>query len=449
MGYSSRRGHRPQENASKSSHSYIINDPTVSDFLCKCDLPKTAVDISLPQVLKLKIENVDKNPINYVIAIDGGYSEVFVRKEFPSSTITFFQFGVLSFSVTDLEDLGEQPFIDPEDIAKLKNIQRLKLTIPTRNINLKGEKSLTDSVRRALYNFFETKVEGEQLLKTLKWFIFNEYQTPSSQWNLAACPNSQSSLHGVVLDKSKMQNDFTFTCQECGERIFLTDVFRLHEAIDDELGAGGILGYTTVLIEQMLLVHLLRVILNTKPSLLNEIIFIKDGPLAFFGQTANMHKPMRQLANFLLGKYNLYLAGLEKSGPFVDHADEIASKLELGEILLLNNDYIYKYIIPSNADTSAPYARSSYYGGKLIYKTRDGGIHVVTIPVQDEKVVLSPSRKDFQNLDIILNNIEKLRCDMYDSALIPVALVNKLVSLADHPSSKILEKFAKDGVGYG
>jgi hypothetical protein len=33
---------------------------------------------------------------------------------------------------------------------------------------------------------------------------------------------------------------------------------------------------------------------------------------------------------------------------------------------------------------------------------------------------------------------------MYDNALLPVALVNKLVSLADHPSSKILKKFALD-----
>ena len=104
--------------------------------------------------------------------------------------------------------------------------------------------------------------------------------------------------------------------------------------------------------------------------------------------------------------------------------------------------------VPQQSVISYNASKSSYYGGKLIYKTRDGGIHVVTIPVKDEKVVLSPSRKDFQNLDIILSNIEKLRCDMYDSALIPVALVNKLVSLADHPSSKILEKFAKDGVGY-
>ena len=42
----------------------------------------------------------------------------------------------------------------------------------------------------------------------------------------------------------------------------------------------------------------------------------------------------------------------------------------------------------------------------------------------------------------MLANVAKLKCDMYDNALLPVALVNKLVSLADHPSSKILQKFA-------
>jgi hypothetical protein len=48
----------------------------------------------------------------------------------------------------------------------------------------------------------------------------------------------------------------------------------------------------------------------------------------------------------------------------------------------------------------------------------------------------------FHNLQAILTNVEKLRCDMYDNALLPVALANKLVSLSDHPSSKILQKFA-------
>ena len=54
-----------------------------------------------------------------------------------------------------------------------------------------------------------------------------------------------------------------------------------------------------------------------------------------------------------------------------------------------------------------------------------------------------PTENDFKNLDCILFNVEKLKCDMYENALFPVALVNKLVSLSDHPSSEILQKFAK------
>jgi len=343
-------------------------------------------------------------------------------------------------------EISKQAFIDPEDIAKLKNIQRLKLTIPTKNITFDGQRSLTHSVRKALYDFFMDEPKGEPLIETLRWFIFEEYGSVVPKWNLATCPNPDVEHHSVILDKSKMQKGYSFECDHCGEEIYLTDVFRLHEAIDDEIGAGGILGYLTTLIEQVILIHLIRLILKTKPSLFSEILFIKDGPLAFFGQTANMHKPMRKLANYLLGKHDLFLAGLEKSGVFVEHADEISKRLRPGEILLLDNEYIYKYIIPGKADPNKPYARTSYYGGKLIYKSKDERIYVVTIPVDNEKVVLSPAKQDFKNIDIILRNIEKLKCDMYDSSLIPVALVNKLVSLADHPSSVILEKFAKIGI---
>jgi hypothetical protein len=69
----------------------------------------------------------------------------------------------------------------------------------------------------------------------------------------------------------------------------------------------------------MILVHLIPTVLRTKPALLEEILFIKDGPLAFFGQTANMHQPMRSLVMFLFERPDLYLAGLEKSGAFVEH----------------------------------------------------------------------------------------------------------------------------------
>jgi hypothetical protein len=44
-------------------------------------------------------------------------------------------------------------------------------------------------------------------------------------------------------------------------------------------------------------------------------------------------------------------------------------------------------------------------------------------------------------------NIQKLKCDMYDDAIVPVALANKLVSLANHPSKVLLEKFATSAMG--
>lgn len=438
MGYTSRRGKRPNENASKSAHSHVINDISVQEFLAECDLPKRGGDVSLSDDRILAYEPVPDNPIRHVIAVDGGYQEVTVQTEFPSATICFFQIGALIFSVDDLDDIDKQAFIDPDDMAKLKHIQRLKLTMPVRNITKKTESTLTASVRRALYDFFRQKMDDGSLMDTLRWFIFQEYGTLESQWTLASCPVCEQTKIPLMLENMKV--DYTFACTQCGGEILLTDVFRLHEVIDDDLGAGGILGYVSTTVEQLVLVHLIRIILKTKPALMSQILFIKDGPLAFFGQTANMHKPMRDLVGFLFQRHNLYLAGLEKSGAFVEHADEIAEKLVNGTVLLLDNDYIYKYITPGKADPNNPYGRTSYYSNKLIFKTAGGGMHVASLPTLD--VLASPVESDFHNLWAILTNIEKLKCDMYDNALIPVALANKLVSLANHPSSRILQKFA-------
>jgi hypothetical protein len=70
-----------------------------------------------------------------------------------------------------------------------------------------------------------------------------------------------------------------------------------------------------------------RVVVIHQPALIKRILFIKDDPLAFFGQTANLHKPMRRLVTYIFAKHDLYLAGLEKSGPFVDHVAEISKRL--------------------------------------------------------------------------------------------------------------------------
>jgi hypothetical protein len=441
MAYSSKQGKRPNEYASKTSHSHIVNDSSVISFLERCTIPKKNEEIEIHKEQLLNINPIIQNPILHIIAIDGGYEEIPVRTEFPSSTICFFQFGALVFNISDLESLEDQPFIDPSDMSKLKEIQRFKLTLPVRNINLKDQDTLTYSIRRTIFDFFNQNMgEDDTLIETLRWFIFHEYEKKIDTWVLGSCPVCR--VASVPLNRSQISKSYTFVCPSCGGQIYLTDIFRLHEAIDDELGASGILGYVTTTIEQILLVHIIRLILNIKPQLLEQTLFIKDGPLAFFGQTANMHKPMRDLVSYLFEFHNLYLSGLEKSGPFVEHADEIRDKLLPSSVLLLDNEYIYSYILPGKADPANPYGRSTNYGNKIIFKTKKGSMYIVSLPIA--KIISKPIESDFRNLNVVLTNIEKLKCDMYDNALLPVALANKLVSLANVPSSRILKRFSKN-----
>jgi len=442
MGYISKHGRRPMEQASKAAHGYIIKDAEVSEYLSKCVLPKYADQVDMSKINLFKLEE-QQNPIKFIIAIDGGYTEIPVKKEFPSAMLAFFQFGALIFSVSDLDEITCKPFIEPEDIAKLKEIQRFKLAVPTKNITLKDSTTLINTIRKTIYDFFMRSVDKDRFIETLLWFLYEEYDGGIESWTLARCPICEKP--SIEINKKDVNKEFICKCQYCNGDIYLTDVFRLHEAIDNEIGAGGVLGYLTNLLEQMILIHLIRVVLRTKPSLLSEILFIKDGPLAFFGQTANMHMPMRRLVQYLTKNQNLFLAGLEKSGAFVEHADEIARKLDDDSVLILDNVYIYKYILPGKADPTNPYGRTTYYGNKIIYKTNEDRVYVVTIPTKE--VLSFPKKEDLINVEPILLNIKKLRCDMYDSALVPIALVNNLVSLANHPSAVILEKFAKKSIG--
>jgi hypothetical protein len=445
MGFSSRTGRRPAEYASKSAHGHLALDQAVQSFLKTCQLPKLAGEVKLSEHGCVAFEPPAKDPITHVIALDSGYQEVQVRKEFPSATVCFFQFGELLFGIEDLERLEASAFIDPEDMARLRTIQRRKLVLPVRNITLKGEATLTHSVRRAVYEFFTHEEDDPPVIESLRWFLYREYDAaPDPIWTLASCPHCGQ--RHIPLDRAAISPESTFACPNCQGTIYLTDVLRLHEAIDDELGAGGILAYVATAIEQLLLVHNVRAVLEElKPAMLGNLLFIKDGPLAFFGQTANLHKPMRQLASFLFKNHNLYLAGLEKSGAFVEHAAEIAQLMEGGQVLLLSDEYIHRYIIPGKVDAANPYGASTYYGAKLIFKTSDGRMYVLTLPTEQLKAAYQP--EDFPNLQTVLANVAKLKCDMYDNALLPVALVNKLVSLADHPSSKILQKFAIESLG--
>ena len=445
MGTTSRSS-KPNEWAAKINHTHIINDPFIKNFIGGCSLPKDSDNIVIEDLHTSEFNTQIDNPIEYILAVDGGYTTVEVKNNFPSAQFAFFQFGAVLFKVEDLEALSEKIYIFPEDMQKLHNLQRFKLALPIKNIVTKSESSLKNSIRKAIYDFFMQERDSTCFMETLKWFIFEEYRdTSPNSYTLASNPNLDVSTGGIDLNLASMRPDYTFDSDD-GE-IYLTDVFRLHEVVDEEHGAGGMLGYLTRLIEQLILVHFIRFILINQATFLDRFLFIADGPLSFSGQTANMNASMRNLCNFLKSDHNLFLVGLEKSGVFVEHAQEICAPpkgtpvLEKGNYILMSNNYIYKYVMPGDA-TRMHYGISSYYSGKVLFHSQVGQILVLTVPTDHKDSILEPKLKDYLNLHVVLHNIQKLRCNMYDDAVVPIALANKLVSLANHPSKVLLEKFA-------
>ena len=439
MAYASVRGRKPAERASKISHTEIIANPAVQDLLAECTIPQPAVP-SVVAELAQPAPTSDTERIQRVVAVDGGYRETSVREEYPSAAITFFTFGPLLFELDDLRELDDMPFVAPEDIARLKRIQRFTLALPTRSISRNG-KSLELSVRETLQAFFEHSEHGDApLSEALRWLLFRGWTNASEAWELPSCPNPGCGAGPIALTRNMPDRS---TCPTCGGPVFIIDALRLHERVDQEQGAGAISGYVMTALEQVVLVHIIKALYDIKPALLREIVFIKDGPLAFFGPGAPLSKPMRAMAE-KLGDL-LVVVGLEKSGAFVEHAAQIADRIDPGSVLVLSNDYIYRYIVPGDPATPDPYGKNTYWGGKIIFKAPDGNMYVATVPTG--AFTPDPDVGDFANLPDILAMLGLLRCSMYDNALIPVALANKLVSLSEFPSSRILETFAKSSLG--
>lgn len=443
MGYGQARGRRPLERASKIAHTEVLNNPFVQEFVTGCTLPAPPGDPDL----KARLQDLPAGDgrVKSIIAIDGGMTEVSVRKEFPSASIAFMTFGPLLLSLGDLAEVDRQPFIGPEDMARFKNLQRYSVVVPAKGVRAPGSRGFAEGVRLSVHRFLSK--DEPDLLKALQYLLFREW-LPSdrrSVWEVPRCPFVMCDSRDLRFESGGPVEQ---KCPACGRSVYLSDGLRLYEWIDEEQGAGGIMAYLLTTLEQLVLVHLIRSILNIKPALLRDVLFVKDGPLAFFGVTAPLHKPMQELMQFLGtgddGKPLINLVGLEKSGAFVEHAVQIEPLLKAGQLLMLDNDYIYKYIQPGDP-TGRPYGQNTYYGAKLIFKGAGQDTYVATVPAGGFKTKTKFS--DLYNGAEVLRVTSQLRCSMYDNALVPVVLANRLVSLADVPSSEILAKFASKGIG--
>jgi hypothetical protein len=208
MAYDS-RGRRPFERASKSAHHHVINDEAVVSLVSQSWLPPAHDSATLPPGIIIP-DPEGELPVEHFIAIDGSYHEAVVRPEYPSSTLCFMQFGAIAFSREDLLSIDRSPHPAPEDMERLRKLERL--AFPLRNMRLSDATNLTDSIRQSVYQFFNGSVmSGSSLMDTLRWFIFREFESGGAGgriWHLASNPCTPD-RDGIDLRLRDMRGDYT------------------------------------------------------------------------------------------------------------------------------------------------------------------------------------------------------------------------------------------------
>lgn len=462
MGYS-------KEKASKFSHKHIIENELVKNYLKKCESFST--NLPIKQDYKDKTNNLDsikdkiQSNIKRIITIDGGYQEVILDSNYPSFVLCYYSVGILTFEVDLLFNLEKIQTINPDDVGRLKNLDRFSFCLPIQNIKLKGQ-DFKHTIRKTIFDIFkDNKLSGkdgdskDSLLNTIKWLIFKEYSSKDGFMSVA-CPNEECS---EFITFKKHTNNFLdskndcITCK-CGSVVYITDCFELHDIVDETIGAGGIISYCLSAFEVVLMFSIFRFLFESKSEkILSEILFIKDGSLALYSKLDDFSfKVIRPFLQFLYDKslkdniVYVNIVGLEKSGYFVEHLKNIEkseNKLKENSILLPNLAYIKRFITGENKSV---FGKNTYFGIKMFVKKNSDLCFVLDVAIpfgiesNYEEYIQNPNLDDFLNLQNILHILLSLKCDLYDSSFIPVAVINKLISLSNIPSKKILSIFTKD-----
>jgi hypothetical protein len=188
---------------------------------------------------------------------------------------------------------------------------------------------------------------------------------------------------------------------------------------------------------------------EVSPERLSRTGFVMDGPLAIFDTPAWLHEPILDTINEIYesqrseGYTPPIICGIEKSGSFRDHAENIEEKMEPGSVLGMNNDYIYNYVMSGTTDLE--YGSKTYYGRKFIYKSASERVFVLTLPEITES---GPSHEpdSYPLMRSTLDALRSVETALYDDATIPVTLAHQRASIPLKTGSRVLELFSKESV---
>jgi hypothetical protein len=425
-------GNLPGESASKIGHLSVINDPLIQEMLQS--FRKVTPEASIQEELSCCLHRIDldnASGIDFVIAIDGSLSDV------PNSLaqhkmLSYIKVASLCISMSQLKK-AQRPIVDPEYVREIlsKHADTFSTALPLTNVQIPG-KSQFETIRSVIQLTFEKVVDGA-LLDTLNFLVSQSWSDKPTYTPSFSCPYCISQV-------DVPRGELKFTCTSCAKPLTVVDYLGLLMGVQEDSNDNAVAVDLLVVMEHLWLVSYLRTLIAKGPKYHGRVLLLKDGPLMLRGQYSRLIQPIRAYLQHLRDKgLTFYIAGVEKTGAFVTHIEEIKAWFTgPGAVFVPSNDYILRRIKHVGGE-GTQYGERVLYGAKVYLRLDERNVVVLNIPTGTYK--LEPVFDDLIGFESIALLLGRLNSRQFQNALLPIVAVNKIASMAFYPSNNILERF--------
>ena len=387
--------------------------------------------------------------VKRIIAIDGSTVTKAVQNGFPRAEAALFNAAVIVIKTDELREFEPDYVPSPSQLRDLERVNTMSAVLPGQNVIGKNshedtpKKFFRATIRQELN--FRLDPDHESLLET---FLAITRQATGVDRHFQ-CP-----IEDCDSRIARMEKDAKCICQ-AQEQLYPTDSLRTHERFYDNSSSEQAFTAFRMVTEHLLMVNIIRYFHQNHPfRWFDEIAFVMDGPLAIFGMPAwlkdHVQLEVARIHNDLIdeGFAGLLLMGMEKSGEFLDHFEELdwhhtqgaRQRLPNGTVLAPTTNYIFRHIRP-NPNSNKAYGQAVYYGRKILYKNRAGQHAVVMTPIVN-RAGREPNGTElsaFPRLGEALDIVDDLYTHLYRDGFIPLVRANAHAAIPLRRGQRILQ----------
>jgi hypothetical protein len=162
-----------------------------------------------------------------------------------------------------------------------------------------------------------------------------------------------------------------------------------------------------------------------------------------------------KLARF--GANPILMIGLQKTGQVVDYLTMVDRFLPNNAIYALDDEFRYKYMLGGRDPAAKTFGYETYYGQDFIYKTPTGRIFDFLLPYpfgsKDMSTIDFNKEKtdmnNYTNLARAITLINHFESDLYENAVVPIALAHRYTAISLAPGGRALDLLTRQVIGGG